>query len=101
MDKDRIKQLIAHAETGSLRDMAAALRELAEAVENGGGGAVNWDDVQNKPSFGDLATEDSATSEQVTVTAYEDGNISAGDLQEVLQDLADRITALETALEGE
>lgn len=98
MDKDRIKQLIAHAETGSLRDMAAALRELAEAVENGG--AVNWDDVQNKPSFGDLATEDSATSEQVTVTAYEDGNISAGDLQEVLQDLADRITALETTLEG-
>lgn len=32
MDQNRIKQLIAHAETGSLRDMAAALRELADAL---------------------------------------------------------------------
>lgn len=33
MDQNRIKQLIAHAETGSLRDMAAALRELAAAYQ--------------------------------------------------------------------
>lgn len=65
---------------------------IKELLESGGGGDVTWDTLPGKPSSFPPESH-THTADSVTVTSIP--NATGSNVQEVLEDLAARIAALE------